>query len=61
MKKKTEVSKLSLDKETIARLNAEQLSNEQTQEVQGGATDFTSGGSSCCADGSGSNYTSCAR
>ncbi|KAA0988766.1 class I lanthipeptide [Dyadobacter sp. LJ53] len=58
MKKKTETSKLSLDKETIARLNEEQLSAEQTQEVDGGATVFT-GGSSCCGIGNTGSYTSC--
>ncbi|TLU89435.1 class I lanthipeptide [Dyadobacter sediminis] len=59
MKKKTETSKLSLDKETIARLNEEQLSTEQTQEVEGGATAFTAG-SSCCGIGNTGTYTSCA-
>jgi hypothetical protein len=60
MKKKTGQSKLSLDKETIARLNEEQLTNEQTQEVEGGATAFTAG-SSCCGIGNGGTYTSCSK
>lgn len=56
MKKKTTESRLSLDKETIARLNEEQLSIEQTQEVEGGATDQ---GPSCCGSGKTGTYTSC--
>jgi len=55
MKKKTNQKRLSLDKETIAKLNFEQLSDEQANQVQGGATGFT-GGASCCGD----TYTSCA-
>ncbi|GGC05445.1 class I lanthipeptide [Dyadobacter sediminis] len=55
MKKKSTTSRLSLDKETIANLNFEQLSAEQTNEVQGGATNFTAG-ASCCGE---STYTSC--
>lgn len=59
MKKKTTTSKLSFDKETIANLNLEQLSVEQTELLQGGCgTHFTSG-VSCCHTG-GSAYTSCA-
>lgn len=60
MKRKSEVSKLSLDKETIARLNEEQLSNEQTQELEGGATAGGDNGPSCCGVGKTSTYTSCA-
>jgi hypothetical protein len=59
MKKKTETSKLSIDKETIARLNEEQLSAEQAQEVEGGVTAFTATGQSCCGIGNGGTYTSC--
>lgn len=58
MKKKSTPSRLSLDKETIAHLNVQQLSAEQADEIQGGATRFTGGGS-CCAPEGGSNYTSC--
>ncbi|KAA6438897.1 hypothetical protein FEM33_15105 [Dyadobacter flavalbus] len=58
MKKKSTTSKLSIDKETIARLNLEQLSEEQAQEVEGGVTGFTAPGQSCCA-GSNGTYTSC--
>jgi hypothetical protein len=57
MKKKTTPHRLSLDKETIAHLNAEQLSVEQTEQVEGGATKFT-GGASCCGP---DTYTSCSR
>jgi|GEM_PF-4983182 hypothetical protein len=60
MKKKTGSSKLSLDKETIAKLNEEQLSTEQTQQVEGGGTGFTSGAGSCC-DAGGGTYTSCCK
>ncbi|WP_192579126.1 class I lanthipeptide [Dyadobacter aurulentus] len=54
MKKKTTTSKLSIDKETIANLNFEQLSENQTDQVQGGATPFTGAPGSCCG-----GYTSC--
>lgn len=48
MKKKVVKSdKLSLDKEVIAKLNDEQLTNDQTELVEGGAT-ITSPGVSCC-------------
>ncbi|WP_337043542.1 class I lanthipeptide [Emticicia sp. 17c] len=57
MKKKITSNRLTLDKETIAQLNAEQLSAEQGQEVVGGATKFT-GGASCCGP---DTYTSCSR
>ncbi|WP_337043540.1 class I lanthipeptide [Emticicia sp. 17c] len=60
MKKKTNASKLSLDKETIARLNEEQLNADQTQQVEGGATAFTAGGS-CCGIGNTGTYTSCGK
>lgn len=56
MKKKSTENRLSLDKETIAHLNFEQLSPEQANEIQGGATRFTAG-ASCCAEDS--TYTSC--
>ena len=52
-KVKSETPKLSLDKETIARLNEEQLSQEQTQEIEGGAT-YATGGLTCCG-----GFTSC--
>ena len=59
MKKKKLNSKLSVDKETIANLNLEPLSSEQTEVLQGGAgTAFTSG-SSCC-HATAPVYTSCA-
>lgn len=59
MKKKKLNSKLSVDKETIANLNVEQLSADQTELLQGGAgTAFTSG-SSCCHT-TAPVYTSCA-
>ncbi|MFN3850377.1 MAG: class I lanthipeptide [Spirosomataceae bacterium] len=58
MKKKNASTKLSLDKETIARLNEEQLSADQTQQVEGGATVFTAG-ASCCGIGKTGTYTSC--
>lgn len=58
MKKKNIDSKLSLDKETIARLNEEQLSTEQTQEIEGGNT-VGNGGPSCCGVGNTGTYTSC--
>jgi hypothetical protein len=61
MKKKNTNTKLSLDKETIARLNEEQLSSEQTQEVEGGATGPGDNGASCCGVGNTSTYTSCAK
>lgn len=57
MKKKSTANRLALDKETIAHLNFEQLSVEQANEVQGGATGFTAG-ASCCAE---STYTSCSK
>lgn len=57
MKKKVVESRLSLDKETIARLNEEQLSVEQTQEIEGGLV--TSEGASCCGSGKTGTYTSC--
>ena len=54
MKKKTATSKLSIDKETIANLNFEQLAEDQTNQIQGGVTPFTGGPVSCCG-----GYTSC--
>jgi len=57
MKKKSNKNRLSLDKETIAHLNLEQLLSEQANEVQGGAvTAFTACGASCWY---GNPYTSC--
>ncbi|KAA0988764.1 class I lanthipeptide [Dyadobacter aurulentus] len=59
MKKKKLNSKLSVDKETIANLNVEQLSSDQTELLQGGCgTHFTSGASCCHTTSPG--YTSCA-
>ncbi|WP_192579125.1 class I lanthipeptide [Dyadobacter aurulentus] len=55
MKKKTTTSKLTIDKETVANLNFEQLSENQTVEIQGGVTPFTGMPISCCGD----QYTSC--
>ncbi|MFN3850378.1 MAG: class I lanthipeptide [Spirosomataceae bacterium] len=57
MKKKVTPNRLTLDKETISQLNAEQLNNDQGQEIMGGATKFT-GGASCCGP---DTYTSCGR
>lgn len=55
MKKKTTTSKLTIDKETVANLNFEQLSESQTVQIQGGLTPFTGMPISCC----GVQYTSC--
>ncbi|WP_031529516.1 class I lanthipeptide [Dyadobacter crusticola] len=60
MKKRDLTSKLSFDKETIARLDIEQLSLDQTQEIEGGATNGGDNGPSCCGEGRTSTYTSCA-
>ncbi|MFN3850379.1 MAG: class I lanthipeptide [Spirosomataceae bacterium] len=60
MKKKNNEGRLSLDKETIARLNAEQLSDDQADQIVGGATGFTAG-PSCCSDKPTGTYTSCGR
>lgn len=59
MKKRNEESKLSLDKETIARLNEEQLSIEQTNALEGGATGGGNTDPSCCGIGKTGTYTSC--
>ncbi|WP_161597140.1 class I lanthipeptide [Dyadobacter flavalbus] len=54
MKKKTNTSRLCIDKETIARLNEEQLSIEQTKELNGGVTAFT-----VCGITRNGGYTAC--
>ncbi|MEO6286719.1 MAG: class I lanthipeptide [Dyadobacter sp.] len=61
MKKRDAASKLSFDKETIARLNIEQLSVDQTLEIEGGASNGGDSGPSCCGEGATSTYTSCAK